>query len=64
MVLKPGLSRDEIGCVIVVYSVDEGFVYWEDKDLNIVASETLGDFREHTADVPSDAISTFYLSLR
>ena len=64
MVLKPGLSRNEIGCVIVVYGMGEGFVYWEDKDLNIVDSETLAEFQEHTANVSSDAMSRFYLSLR
>jgi hypothetical protein len=64
MVLKTGLSRDEIGCVIVVYGISEGYVYWEDKDLNIVASETLADFQEHTVNVSPDAMSRFYLSLR
>jgi hypothetical protein len=64
MIVKPGLAIGDVGCVIVVYAMGEGFVYWEDHDLNIIASETLAEFQYRTTNVSPDVMFTFYLSLR
>ena len=57
--------KQETGCVIVVHagSKDEGFVYQEDKDLNIVYSLPLSEFVEQTKNVDYELMSAFYLSL-
>jgi len=57
--------QEETGCVIVVHtgSTNEGFVYQEDKDLNVIYMLLLSEFIEQTKNVDYETMSTFYLSL-
>lgn len=54
---------DDTGCIIIAHAGDEGYVYREDKNLNIAYQETLTEFMERTKDIDSEFMSKFYLSL-
>jgi hypothetical protein len=57
--------NEETGCIIFVHAGDtnEGYVYQENKDLEIIYQETLQEFLTHTRAVDPDTMATFYLSL-
>ena len=55
--------KEQTGCIIVVHAGDEGFVYQEDKELNIIYQEALSEFMQKTRDVSPEIMSKFYLSL-
>lgn len=55
--------KEQTGCIIVVHAGNEGYVYQEDKKLNIIYKETMKDFLEKTRGVDSDVMAKFYLSL-
>src|SRR3989344_5337789 len=60
--LYPNLA-EETGCVIIAYASGEGYVYRQDKELNIVGKETLAEFMERTKNIDREFMSKFYLSL-
>ncbi len=60
--IYPSLAHDT-GCVIVAHAGDEGYVYRQDKELNIVGRETLAEFMERTKDIDRGVMAKFYLSL-
>ena len=60
--IYPNLAGDT-GCIIVVHAGDEGYVYRQDKNLNIAYQETLAEFTERTKDIDSEFMAKFYLSL-
>lgn len=60
--MYPNLAKDT-GCIIIAHAGDEGYVYREDKNLNIVYQETLAEFMERTKDIDNAYMSKFYLSL-
>lgn len=55
--------KEQTGCIIIVHAGDEGYVYQEDKELNIIYQERLDEFMEKTKNVSSEIMSKFYLSL-
>jgi hypothetical protein len=56
--------KEEMGCIIIVHAGEnEGYVYQEDKDLNIIYRESLSEFMKRTSTVDSATIAKFYLSL-
>lgn len=57
--------KEETGCIIVAYvhGGGEGYVYQEDKKLNIIYKETLEEFMEKTSNSDPEVMSKFYLSL-
>ncbi len=60
--IYPNLAEDT-GCIIIVHAGDEGYVYRQDKKLNIAYQETLTEFIERTKNIDSEFMSKFYLSL-
>lgn len=60
--IYPNLAEDT-GCIIIAHAGDEGYVYREDKKLNIAYQETLAEFMERTKNINSEFMSKFYLSL-
>lgn len=60
--IYPSLA-DETGCIIIAHAGDEGYVYREDKKLNIAYQETLTEFMERTKDIDDEYMAKFYLSL-
>jgi hypothetical protein len=62
--VRPDWDPKITGCVIVVYAGGEGFVYQEDKDLNVISTETLAEFLKKTEQVPPETMYRFFLSLR
>ena len=60
--IYPNLSEDT-GCIIIAHAGDEGYVYREDKKLNIAYQETLAEFMERTKNIDFEFMSKFYLSL-
>jgi hypothetical protein len=60
--IYPNLAEDT-GCIIIAHAGDKGYVYREDKSLNIAYQETLAEFMERTKDFDSEFMSKFYLSL-
>ena len=56
--------EDKTGCIIIVMAGDEGFIYQEDEDLNVIYSETIQEFIEKTKDVDPEIMARFYLSTR
>lgn len=61
--LYPRIERGTIGCIIVVTAGDDGFVFVEDADLEIIYTETLAAFIDRTRSVDPDVVARFYLSL-
>jgi hypothetical protein len=61
--VRPDWDPKITGCVIVVYAGGEGYVYQEDKDLNVIGTETLAEFLEHTKNVSPEMMYRFFLSL-
>lgn len=55
--------KEETGCIIVAHAGEEGYVYQEDKELNIIYKETIQEFLEKTRNVDSQIMAKFYLSL-
>lgn len=55
--------KEQTGCIIVVHAGDEGYVYQEDKELNIIYRETIQEFMEKTKNVDPQIMAKFYLSL-
>jgi len=60
--IYPNLAEDT-GCIIIAHARDEGYVYREDKKLDIAYQETLAEFMERTRNIDSEFMSKFYLSL-
>jgi len=60
--IYPNLAKDT-GCIIIAHAGDEGYVYREDKNLNIAYQETLAEFMERTKDFDPEYMAKFYLSL-
>lgn len=55
--------RGEVGCIIIVHAGDnEGYVYVEDKDLNVIYKEPLTEFVKNTASVDAAVMAKFYMS--
>src|SRR3989344_371705 len=55
--------KEETGCIIVAHAGEEGYVYQENKDLQIIYKEPLKEFLERTQNVDSATMSKFYISL-
>ncbi len=55
--------KEQTGCIIIVHAGDDGYVYQEDKQLNIIYKETLSEFTEKTKSVAPEIMAKFYLSL-
>ncbi|MEK7061726.1 MAG: hypothetical protein AAB957_00490 [Patescibacteria group bacterium] len=60
--IYPNLAKDT-GCIIIAHAGDEGYVYREDKNLNIAYQETLAEFMKRTKDFDTEFMVKFYLSL-
>ena len=60
--IYPNLAEDT-GCIIIAHAGDEGYVYRQDKNLNIAFQETLVEFTERTKNIDTEFMSKFYLSL-
>lgn len=61
--LRPDFAQ-ELGCVIVVHAGEnEGYVYQEDKDLNVVHMETMEEFVASVKDKDPELLFKFFLSL-
>jgi hypothetical protein len=58
----PDLAYDT-GCIIMVHAGDEGYVYREDKKLNVVYTETLAEFLERTKNFDAGFMAKFFLSM-
>jgi len=56
--------KGKIGCIIFVHAGDnEGYMFVEDENLDIIYRETIHNFVEKTKNIDSELISKFYLSL-
>ncbi|MEK7534506.1 MAG: hypothetical protein AAB600_04160 [Patescibacteria group bacterium] len=55
--------KEQTGCIIVAHAGDEGYVYQEDKQLNIIYRETIQEFMKKTKNVDPEVMAKFYLSL-
>lgn len=60
--IYPNVAKDT-GCIIIAHAGNEGYVYREDKQLNVVYQETLAEFLERTKSIDPTVMSKFYLSL-
>ena len=58
----PNLAHDT-GCIIMVHAGDEGYVFREDKQLNVVYTETLAEFLARTKNFDADFMAKFFLSM-
>ncbi|OGM33128.1 hypothetical protein A2803_00280 [Candidatus Woesebacteria bacterium RIFCSPHIGHO2_01_FULL_44_21] len=61
--LRPDFS-DELGCVIVVHAGEnEGYVYQENEDLEVIHMETMQEFLNKVKDKDPELLFKFFLSL-
>jgi len=60
--IYPSLAENT-GCIIIAHAGNEGYVYREDKNLNIAYQETLAEFIGRTKDFDPGFLAMFYLSL-
>ena len=56
--------ENKTGCIIVVQAGNEGYVYQEDKDLNVLYFQTLAEFKEKTKNLDQKLLEKFYSSLK
>ena len=61
--LDPGF-RDDPGCIIVARAGSVGYVFQEEKSLNVVYTPTLEEFQGKTADADPAVRELFWSSLR
>jgi hypothetical protein len=59
----PEFPRGTIGCIIVARAGNQGAVFVEDPQLEIIHEESLDTFIERTRDLDPKLLAAFYLSL-
>lgn len=63
-ILFPEFKKGDIGCIILVLAGDEGFVFIENEELEIIGQESLSSFVDRTKTIDFEIMAKFYLSLR
>ncbi len=57
--------KGKIGCIIFVHAGDnEGYMFVQDENLDIIYKESIHEFVEKTKNIDSKLMSKFYLSFR
>ncbi len=57
--------KGKIGCIIFVHAGDnEGYMFVQDENLDIIYKESIHEFAEKTKNIDSKLMSKFYLSFR
>ena len=56
--------REQTGCIIVARAGDDGYIFQEDEDLNVIYTQTLEEFESKTAATDHAVRERFWSSLR